>query len=154
MELLSMDSKFFNTTWHDSQLLFSYQSFSRTFLMRHCPKISQACERDFSLLDSSATHSPFRNNRLLSILRYRAVHIAEILGLWSWFWCRGRINPLVAHISYAVVQDYGVCVCFLSNEECFLEIGEFACWVFYSKSLPYSSSFPTNSLNIFLAPLQ
>lgn len=64
------------------------------------------------------------------------------------------MNPLVAHISYAFVQDYGVCVYFLSKEECFLEIGEFAFWVFYSKSLPYSSSFPTNSLNIFLAPLQ
>lgn len=123
MELLSVPSKFFNTAWHDSQLLFSYQSFSRTLLSRHSPKFSQACEWDFSSLDSSAPHSALKNNCLLSILRCRIDKIVEASGILSWFWCRRIINPLVPCSSRAFVQDYGVCLCFLSKEKKIVFLG-------------------------------
>lgn len=123
MELLSVLSKFFNTTWHDSQLLFSYQSFSKTFLPRRCPKFSQACEWDFSRPDSSATHFP-----LLTAIKHPQVPSSSynwefgyfILGL-----CRGRINPLVTHTSHAFVQKAGgVHVFFPKEKKCFLEVWE------------------------------
>lgn len=156
MELLSVPSKFFNSAWHDSQLLFSYQSFSRTFLSRHSPKFFQGCEWDFSTLDSSAPHSALKNNRLLSIPRWRTDNIVEALSILSWFWCRRIINPLVTSTSRAFVQDYGVCLCFLSKEKNSVswKFESFGFGVFYLKPLPYSSSFPTSSRNIFLAPLQ
>lgn len=136
MELLSVLSKFFNTAWHDLQLLFSYQTFLRTFLLRHCPKSSQACEWDFSLLDSFATDSPLRNNPLLSILRCQVVNTVEIWGIWSWFWCRRRISPLVTHTSCAFVQDYGVRYVFFPKKKyCFLEIREFCFLGFFIQNL-------------------
>lgn len=170
MELLRVLSKFFNTAWHDTQRLFSSQSFSRTFLSRHCLKFSQACEWDLSLLDSSATRSPLRNSHLLSIFRCQVVNLVETSGVWSHFWCRRRINSLVTHTSRAFVQVYGVCLCSLSKEKKnigFWKSKSFAFWfslgvwgfffLFFflnPKPLPFYSSFPTSSVNIFLAPLQ
>lgn len=122
MELLSVLSKFFNTTWHDSQLLFSSQSFSKTFLSRRCPKFSQAWERDFSWPDSSAAHFP-----LPITIKRSQVPSSSCNWEFGYFilaLCRGRINPLVSHTSHAFVQKVGGVYVFFSKKECSLEIWE------------------------------
>lgn len=122
MELLSVLSKFFNTTWHDSQLLFSYQSFSKTFLSRRCPKFSQTCEWDFSWPDSSATHFALPitiKHSQVPISSYNWEFGYFILGLR-----RGRINPLVTHTSHAFVHKVGGVYVFFPKKKRSLEIWE------------------------------
>lgn len=152
MELLSVLSKFFNTTWHDSQLLFSYQSFSKTFLSRHCPKFSQACEWDFSWPDSSATHFPLPIT--IKHFRCQAVHIIENLDISLRVYAGEELILQSLTLQMHLFRKSGVFVFSFQRESVSWKSEEFVSWVFYSKALPCSSSLPASSLNRFLAPLQ